>query len=249
MDLVSIITPAFNSAKYIEETIISVLNQTYSNWEMIIVDDKSSDNLVPIVEKYCKKDSRIKLISLSENSGSATVPRNIALEEAKGRYIAFLDGDDIWLPAKLEEQIPLFSDDKTALVYSYYEKINEDGTKRDRIIKSKGVLNYRQLLHGNIIGCLTCIYDTKKVGKVFFENIGHEDYHTWLKILRMGYIAKSTETNLALYRVRKDSLSSNKFKVILWLWNIYYNKEKLGFFRSVFCLISNLTKAFYKSLK
>ena len=112
-ELVSIITPTFNSEHFIEKSITSVLSQTYSNWELIIVDDKSTDATVSIINSFTLKDSRIILIELQNNSGSATVPRNKAIERAKGRFIAFLDSDDLWLPTKLEEQISLFSDKNT----------------------------------------------------------------------------------------------------------------------------------------
>ena len=133
-DKVSIITPCYNSARFISKTIESVLNQTYPYWEMIIVDDCSHDNTKEVVEQYCKLDSRIRLLCLEKNSGSATIPRNKAIEEAEGRFIAFIDSDDLWKPEKLERQLPFFNTSNIAVVYSNYEKIDESGNRYGRVI-------------------------------------------------------------------------------------------------------------------
>jgi len=169
-NLISIITPSYKSEKFITETIESVLTQYYHNWEMIIVDDFSSDNSNIIIEKYCKQDHRIRLIKLEKNSGPA-VARNKAIKEAKGRYIAFLDADDLWYPQKLEKQIQFMSDNNYELTYTNYETMNEDGKNLNNIIKSPSKLNYKQLLKANKIGCLSAIYDTHKIGKVYMPLI------------------------------------------------------------------------------
>lgn len=247
--MVSIITPCYNSELYISIAIESVIAQTYSDWEMIIVDDCSTDKSALIINKYCQKDYRIKYKKTDSPSGSPTKPRNIGIAEAKGRYIAFLDSDDIWTPDKLMKQLPLLEDPKVAIVYSYYEKIDEAGNEAHRLVKSSSMHSYKSLLYGNEIGCLTAIYDTGKVGKCYFQYIGHEDYALWLSILRKGYIAKGVQAPLGRYRVRKSSVSSNKLKVILWIWYIYRKSEKKTYFESLVYLCSDLTKSFFKYLK
>lgn len=246
---VSIITPCYNSAPFIAQTIRSVLAQTYSNWEMIIVDDHSSDGTSEIVHEFCKKDSRIKFYRLEQNTGSATEPRNMGIRLATGRYIAFLDSDDLWEPSKLEEQLPLFQQNNVAIVYANYEKIDEAGVRCNRFVVAPLMRTYRQLLRGNVIGCLTGVFDTKKVGKMYFISVGHEDYVLWLSILKKGFIAVNTNSYLAQYRVRKQSLSSNKIKAFSWVWNIYVRVEKLGYLKSSYYFANYACRAVYKFLK
>lgn len=247
--LISIITPSYNSELYITQTINSVLSQTYCNWEMIIVDDKSTDQTVSIVKEFCSKDNRITLIELENNSGSATIPRNIAIKRARGRFIAFLDSDDLWLPTKLDEQISLFSDKNTAIVFSNYQKMAEDGFLSNRVIKCPKVVNYNKLFYGNVIACLTSVYDTEKVGKVYFDKVGHEDFVLWLKILKKGYIAQNTNTVLANYRVRKNSISSNKYLTIKWIWDIYKNIEHKSYFKSIYFFTCTMLRSTIKYVK
>lgn len=248
-DLVSVITPCYNSSRFVRFSISSVINQTYQNWELIIVDDNSTDDSVEIINELCKNDGRIKLIKLPRNSGSASIPRNIALDEAKGRYIAFLDSDDLWHPTKLEEQLKLFCSEDVALVYSNYFKINENSVNEDRVVIAPQWVNYEKLFYGNVIACLTAIYDASKTGKVYFENVGHEDFVVWLKILKQGYIAKNTNSALAYYRVRSNSLSSNKLNTIVWIWNIYRNIEKRSLLMTQFYFIITMFRSLLKYLK
>ena len=175
-ELVSIIMPMHNSAKYIGEAITSVINQTYDNWELLVIDDVSNDNSCDIVREYIKRDNRIHLLFNDNHTGRPSSPRNMGVNYAKGRYIAFLDSDDMWFPEKLEQQIPLFDDDNVAIVYSNYEKMDEDGQRANRIVKAPAMATYNMLLSGNVIGNLTGVYDQKKVGKMEFFDIHHEDY-------------------------------------------------------------------------
>lgn len=246
---VSIITPCYNASQYISYTIDSVLNQTYANWEMIIVDDCSTDNSSDIIKQFISGDTRIKYFKTDNPSGSPVLPRNIGIEKATGRYIAFLDSDDIWLPTKLEEQLKLFKDEKTAVVFSNYEKMNEAGERNQRIIIAPKETNYHNLLKGNVIGNLTGIYDTEKVGKVYCQDIRHEDYVLWLSILKKGYIAKNTNTVTALYRVRENSVSSNKLKILSWQWNILRNVEKISLPKAIYYYINYAIRAFLKAIK
>jgi glycosyltransferase involved in cell wall biosynthesis len=248
--LVSIITPCYNSAEYIAQTIESVLTQTYQNWEMIIVDDCSIDSSVEIISLYQKSDYRVKLYQTEACSGSPVEPRNIGIEKASGQYIAFLDSDDVWLSDKLENQIKQFDSKDIGIVYSNYEKMSESGIRKNRFIKSPPMATYLQLLNGNCIPCLTAIYDVSIVGKVFFSRqFRHEDYVLWLTILHARCIAKNTNTIEALYRVKKKSVSANKLVALSWQWNIYRNFLKLTFFRSIHYFCFYAIKAFLKYLK
>ncbi len=245
----SIITPLYNSEIFISETIQSVIAQTYTNWEMIIVDDCSTDNSRKIVEDYCKIEPRIKYIKTESSSGSPALPRNIGIEKAQGRFIAFLDSDDLWEPEKLKSQLELFNDEKVAIVFSNYEKINEKGFSNNRIIIAPLLVDYKKLLQGNVIACCTCVYDTYKVGKQYFTKQGHEDYVLWLQILKKGFIAKNTGLISAKYRVRDTSVSSNKLKTIRWVYTIFRNNEKLSAMKSIFYTSITLIKSFFKYLK
>lgn len=246
---VSIITPLHNSEQFISKTIESVIAQTYPDWEMIIVDDCSTDQSSEIVKSYIASDDRIKYFKTSFQSGSPTIPRNIGIEKSNGRYIAFLDSDDLWEQNKLETQIALFEDHSVVIVFSNYEKINEDGVQNNRIIKATIEVDYKKLLKGNVIACCTCVYDSFKIGKLYFNHQGHEDYALWLQILKKGYIAKNTGLVSAKYRVRKESISSNKYKVIFWIYNIYRKNEKISLVKSIYLSIITLSRSFFKYIK
>lgn len=247
-ELVSVIMPVHNAEKYLDESIGSVLRQTYPHWELLIVDDCSTDKSPAIIAGYATQDSRIRCYQTSSPSGSPCVPRNRGIEAAKGRFIAFLDSDDCWLPTKLEEQLPLFEMPDVGIVYSDYEKMTEKGERNQRVVKSPMCVDYRQLLLGNVIGCLTAVYDTAKVGKVYFENHSHEDYILWLSILKQGYVARNSGKVSACYRVREHSVSSNKWKALSWQWDIYRNVEKIGFLKAAYCFVHYAYKAFRKSM-
>ena len=246
---ISVITPCYNSGAYIADAIESVIAQSFVNWEMIIVDDCSSDNSAFIINQYSSKDARIKYFKTDFPSGSPTLPRNIGIKYAKGKYIAFLDSDDIWLPEKLKEQIKFINKPDIAIVFSNYEKINEAGKRAAREIIAPPLVDYYQLLKGNFIGCLTVLYDTDKVGKMYFKNVRHEDCVLWLSILKKGYKAQNTNTVTALYRVGSHSISSNKVKLLLWQWNILRKEEELSFYKAFYYYIHYAIRAFLKSLK
>jgi len=232
-DLVSIITPSYNSSKYISQTIESVISQTYQNWEMIIIDDCSTDDSIYTIEKYLKKDMRIKLIKLEKKSGPA-VARNKGIKEANGRYIAFLDADDIWLSEKLEKQINFMKKERICFCYSSYYVIDEKGFEIGLFITKKEA-TYKELLKTCFIGNLTAIYDASNLGKIYMEPIPvRQDYTLWLKILRNGAPAKGILEPLAKYRLRYGSISSNKIKATIWTWQIYRNIEKLTLYESIY---------------
>lgn len=247
--LVSIIMPVYNASRFLDEAISSVLSQTYPYWELLIVDDHSSDNSVDIINKYLIKDNRIRLYQTTSPSGSPSTPRNIATKHAQGRFIAFLDSDDVWMPSKLEKQIPLFEDSHTAVVYSDYEKMSEFGMRLNRIIHAPESTNYKHLLRGNVIANVTGVYDTQKVGKVYFKQIPHEDYVLWLEILKKGYVAKNVGDVTSLYRLRKQSVSSNKLNTLMWQWNIYVNVEQIHPIIALYYFSFYAIKASLKALK
>ncbi|MDR0408149.1 MAG: glycosyltransferase [Campylobacteraceae bacterium] len=233
--MVSIITPSHNSSKFIAQTIESVLAQTYERWEMLIVDDMSSDNSIDIIKKYLQTDKRIRLIKLQNNVGPA-LARNKAIEIANGKYIAFLDSDDTWLPNKLQVQIQFMRDNNLLFSYSAYNIIDENNNHL-KTFHVKNFVSYKELLKTNIIGCLTAIYDAEKLGKIFMINTGHEDYVLWLDILKKIGYAKGINEPLACYRIVKKSVSSNKLKVVMYQWNIYRKIEKLSFFKSIYYIL------------
>lgn len=246
--LISIIMPMHNSAAFVGEAIESVLAQSYREWELIIVDDESTDASVSIVEAYAQKDSRIRLFRNPKPIKMPSAPRNMGLSMAKGRYIAFLDSDDMWLPEKLTQQIPLMQNPQVAIVYSNYEKMTESGKKTGRVIKAPRQADYKKLLRGNVIGNLTGIYDKEKVGIVPFLNIHHEDYAMWLSILKRGFIAQNTGTVAARYRLSSSSVSTDKYRVLSWQWNIYRNIEHISIMKSTIYFVSYAFKAFLKTL-
>lgn len=245
---VSVIMPVHNAEKYLSESISSVLQQTYPYWELLIVDDCSTDNSLAIINRYAVLDARIRCLKTDAPSGSPCLPRNLGIKAAQGRFIAFLDSDDCWLPNKLEQQLCLFGETGTVgLVFSDYEKMSEEGERNNRVIKAPMEVSYKQLLRGNVIGCLTAIYDTSRVGKMFFMQHTHEDYILWLSILKKGVVAVNTGTVEALYRVRRNSVSSNKLKVLSWQWDIYRNIEKTGLLKAMYYFAHYAYKAYRKA--
>ncbi|MEL7633369.1 glycosyltransferase family 2 protein [Sporomusa sphaeroides] len=238
--LVSIITPLYNSEKFVSGTIQSVQKQTYDNWEMIVVDDCSTDNGALVVGEYARQDKRIKLIRLSQNSGAA-IARNTAIREATGSYIAFLDADDQWFENKLMYQLEFMSANGGCFSFTNYEQMTEDGALLDKVIQCPTVLTYHQQLSYNHVGCLTAIYDTEKLGKVYMPLIRkRQDYGLWLSILRKGVVGLGLQKCLARYRIRQDSLSANKLAMLRWNWLLYRNIEKLSILSSSYYLMQNI---------
>lgn len=242
---VSIIMPCYNSNNYIKDSICGIINQTYKEWELLIIDDCSTDNSYKTITDIANLDSRIKYFKTSINSGKPAIPRNIGIENAVGNYIAFCDSDDIWLPNKLEDQIKTF-DSSISIVYSNYEKIDIHNNRKGRNIIAPSEITYKKLLYGNVIGNLTGIYDVRKVGKVFQQDIPHEDYIMWLEILKKGYKGMNTNTITALYREGSSTFSSSKLKTISWQWEIYRSVLKLNIFNSSFHFVFYAVNALRK---
>jgi len=224
-DLVSVVMPAHNSSSYIAKSITSVLMQTYTKWELLVIDDVSSDTTSSIVQSFADKDGRIKLIKLSDHHGPA-LARNVGIEEAKGRYIAFLDSDDVWLPEKLQKHLQFMQKHDLALSYTSYYLMDENGVIVD-YYKAKAQVSYKDLLKVNYIGCSTVIYDVDKLGKRYMKPIRHEDYALWLQILREVGYTKGLVEPLTVYLVGQG-ISSSKWKSASWRWNIYKNELHMG---------------------
>lgn len=245
-DTVSIITPAYNAEKYIAETIASVLVQTYQHWEMLIVNDCSKDNTAAIVQSYATKDKRIKLINLKQNSGAA-VARNTVIQNAKGRYIAFLDSDDIWKKEKLQKQIEFMQQNGYAFTFTAYEHFKESKENIQNLVNVPSSLNYKQALKGNQIGCLTVMLDRKQIQNIEFSKQKHEDYILWLNILKQGLTAYGIQESLALYRIgNSKSISGNKLQSAMWTWNVYRESQKLSILKSINYMMYYLIKALIK---
>ncbi|MEC2222765.1 MULTISPECIES: glycosyltransferase family 2 protein [Heyndrickxia] len=244
--LITIVTPTYNSAKYISETILSVKSQTYENWEYIIVDDCSNDNTVNIVESFASNDKRIKLVKLKENCGAA-VARNAAIKMAKGRYLSFIDSDDLWSPEKLDIQVKFMMEKNVSFSFTQYRIINEDGTRTKRVVNVPLEIDYKGLLRNTIIGCLTVMIDIKEIKDVQMPNVRtRQDTALWLSILKRGYKAYGIKKELAQYRKVSGSLSSNKFKAAKKTWDLYRNLEKLSIAYSLWCFINYGYNAFKK---
>ncbi|MBN2787140.1 MAG: glycosyltransferase family 2 protein [Paludibacteraceae bacterium] len=248
--LVSIITPVYNGSKFISQTIDSVLMQTYEEWEMIIIDDGSTDNSSEIVLKYTQKDSRIRLLS-QKNAGSAAA-RNNGIREAGGRYIALLDADDLWEPFFLEEQLALMQCKGCLLVYGSHKRIDEHNNECLKPFYVHGSVDYGDLLKTCSISCLTGLYDTSVYGKFYLrEDLKslRDDYLYWLEIIKKVKIAYANTNLIASYRIIGDSVSRNKKKVIKPQFRIYYEIEKLGIIKSVYYLICWAVNGFMKYRK
>lgn len=225
-DLVSVIMPSYNSEKFIAQSLESALAQTYADLELLVIDDGSTDGTLGIAQGYAKQDSRVKVLKMPSNGGAAE-SRNLGIQHAQGRYIAFLDSDDLWLPHKLERQIGWMDEAKRPFTYTAYDKIDEEGQPLGHI----GVppqTTYSELLKTCVIGCLTAVYDTQTFGKVLMPSIRkRQDFALWLKLLKQTPKAYGLNETLAVYRVRGDSISANKKSAAHYVWKLYREVEHL----------------------
>jgi teichuronic acid biosynthesis glycosyltransferase TuaG len=236
-ELVSIIIPTYNTEKFIGLTLQSVQNQTYQNWEMILVDDASTDQTAKIIKEFAKNDNRIKLTELPQNSGNGFA-RNVALEKAVGKYIAYLDADDLWFSAKLEKQIAFLKANNLPFTFSFYDCIDEEGNSLKRRVEAPLNLTYDQLFFCNYVGNLTAIYDADYLGKIIIEATQkRQDWRLWLTILKQIQVTKPVPESLAFYRIRKDSISSSKFKLIKHNFGVYRDFHGFNFVFSVLLMI------------
>ncbi len=245
MSLVSVITPAYNASSYLADTIQSVQSQTYTDWEMIIVDDCSKDDTYSIALTFALKDSRIKVIQHQENGGVA-VARNTALDAAMGEYIAFMDSDDLWMSDKLEKQIQFMEKNKLILTYTNYQIFNSDTGKIVKLIKSPKRMTYQSIFRNTGIGCLTVMVNRNMSGDFHMPLLRHtEDNCTWQTILKPGYTAYLLDEVLALYRLSDNSLTKNKTQSAKNQWAYYRNYYGFSIYRSsfyFFCYAFNAIK-------
>ena len=247
--LVSIITPCYNGEQTLKQTIDSVIAQSYPYWEMLIIDDGSVDASANIIKRYSATDSRIKYFTTLKSSGSPALPRNIGIEKAKGEYIAFLDADDVWLPDKLQKQMDALITNNYDLSYSFYEKMDWQGTRNDRIIKTRAKSIYRSLLKSNSIPCLTSIISRRAIGETRFKQIPQEDFCFWLDILKKGYVAHNLCEVTAFYREAKTSRSANKIDMFKGYWNVIRHHQHIGLLSACYYMITYSILGFAKYLK
>lgn len=253
MARVSIIMPMYNAESYISETIDSVLSQSYADWELIIVDDCSTDNSYDIAREYASKDERIKLLKNECNMGAAKA-RNIAIYNASGRYVAYLDADDLWMPLKLEKQVVFAEANKCGMCFTSYETIEEDGKHRNYISVPESI-SYTEFLKNTITCSDTALIDLNLVSKELLICPDYssdfdipEDLIVWLQVLKTGVIARGLNEILAKYRKHPSSRSSNMLNAVSRTWNAYRKVERLGIFASLHCLIWQLYHALLKRL-
>lgn len=238
--MVSIITPAYNSERYIAETILSVMAQSYQDWEMIIVDDNSSDRTAEIIASFQEKDSRIKYFHNATNKGSA-FSRNIALQNAKGKWIAFLDSDDLWHPEKLEKQIEFMTKNDIHFSYTKYCEIDENSQERGILLSGPKVISRKMMTAYCWPGCLTIMYDTEKIGLIQSVDLEiNEEYSIWIKASKKSDCYLLGE-NLAKYRRHSQSLSNRSyFNLIKWHYLLFRKSENKNIIQSILLTINNI---------
>jgi len=245
--LVSVIMAAHDAEAFIAETIASVQAQTLGDWELLVADDASSDRTTAIVAAAAAEDPRIRLIRLEPNGGVARA-RNEALAAAQGRFIAFLDSDDLWLPQKLERQVAFMQRQDAAVSYTAYRRIDETGRRIGRLISAPPRLGYRELLQNTAIATLTGMVDTAKTGPIRMAEARRDDYILWLSLLRRGFVAHGLQLDLARYRVVRGSLSSKPMRSAAWVWEVYRKVENLGRLQAAWCMLHYSVRAMLKRL-
>ena len=259
-DTVSVVMPSYNSERFIAEAIRSVIGQTYERWELLIVDDCSSDNTYQVASAFAALDSRIVVMRQPVRGGAAKA-RNRAIAAAKGRFVAFLDSDDAWLPQKLAKQLPEMQRHDAVLSYTAYKKMDAHGTHARGVVQVPRTVTYSQLLNTCVIGCLTAVYDSAKIGKVFMPNIARrQDYGLWLRILKgkdqanfqsnlaaNAPVAIGINEPLAVYRVHDHGLSRNKLKAAYYQWQVYRRCEKLSIVRCLYHFLQYARHGYRKS--
>ena len=243
--LVSVIMPAFNAENFIEAAVNSVIVQTYSNWELFIIDDASTDTTISKAEKLAKQDFRIKILQNQNNFGTG-ISRNKGIKAAQGNFIAFLDADDQWKPGKLEIQLKMMQQQDVAVCFSSYLQIDENGNSRNEIIEALPVLTYQKLLKSNYLGNLTGIYNAKKIGKIYAPEIRkRQDWALWLEAVEKGGPAIGIQKCLAKYRVRKDSISGNKIEMLKYNFKVYHKFLGFSFPKSLSYMLVFLKEHFF----
>jgi len=232
---VSIITPAHDAERFLDETIRSVVAQTFPRWEMIVVDDDSRDRTREIVERWTESDPRIRLVRQSPRQGPGAA-RNRGLKEVRGRYVAYLDSDDLWRPEKLEVQVAFMQETNAVFSFAGYSIIDERGEPTGRAVRAPDRVDYRFLLRNTIIGCLTVMLDRSRLGELSMPTLPqHEDLSLWYEILKRGGVARGIPMDLALYRVVRGSASGDKVRSALHMWKVYREQERLSLPSTLWC--------------
>ena len=236
-DMVSIVVPVYNAERFLPETIGLVQKQTYRDWELILVDDFSSDNGAAIVRQYAKDDTRIRLIQQEVNAGAAR-SRNLGISQANGRYLCFLDADDIWTSQKLEKELAYMKEKKAAFVFTGYEFADAKGEGLGKIVHVPETISYEQALKNTTIFTSTVMIDRDKIADtdIYMPQIASEDTATWWHILKKYQIGYGLDENLVRYRRTEGTLSSNKLVAIQRIWGLYRRQEKLSWCKSIYCM-------------
>lgn len=240
MPQISIVVPVYNAANYIRQTVDMVLKQTFSDWELILVEDCSKDNSAEVLRSLERElqEPRIRVIYKEKNEGAAKA-RNTGIDAATGRYLAFLDADDIWMDDKLEKELAFMKEKQTAFVFTAYEFGDENAVGTGKIVKVPETLTYKKALSRTIIFTSTTMFDLSILGKdmVKMPCVPSEDTATWWRILRAGYAAYGYPEVTTIYRRPPQSLSSNKGTAIYRIWYLYREVEKLPLITSIFCFV------------
>jgi teichuronic acid biosynthesis glycosyltransferase TuaG len=231
--LVSIVMSAHNAELFLSESIESVQRQTHSNWELIFVDDASTDKTLSVAEEFAIHDPRIRIVRCANNLGVAQA-RNTGIAEARGQYLAFLDSDDLWIQEKLAIQVRFLAESDAGFCFGSYRRLTSDG-RMSNPVQIPDRVTYDNLLYGNVIGCLTVLIDRTKIGPFLMPSVSHEDFAAWLSILKRGHVAHGIQQDLARYRVSSSSVSGKKWRAAYWTWNIYRKTERLPLKRAVAC--------------
>lgn len=230
-EMVSVVVPVYRAEKYMVETMDCVRAQTYKDWELLLVVDGPEDPTVDVIQKYLEKtgEPRIHLFIQEKNQGAA-LARNRGVAEAKGRYIAYLDADDLWKPDKLEKEVAFMNRQGAAFAFTGYEFAEESGKGTGKVVRVPAKLTYKEALKNTTIFTTTVMFDTEKIDKAMLEmpNMKSEDTALWWRVLRSGYTAYGLDENLVYYRRPNVSLSSNKLIAIKRIWNLYRQAEKLS---------------------
>jgi teichuronic acid biosynthesis glycosyltransferase TuaG len=249
-DLVSVIIPVYNAGMFLSDTILTVINQTYTNWELLLIDDYSNDNSIEIIEKYIRQDDRIKLFRMDRNSGVA-LARNKGIEESQGVYIAFLDADDLWDTRKLEKQVTFMQSNKHAFTFTGYEFANAYGEPNGKVVKVPIRQDLGQALKNTVISTCSVMIDTRIIPKehIKMPDLRYgEDAITWWNLLRIVDYAYGINEVLFYYRRTPETLSANKLNAAIRKWNLYRNQEDLPFLYSLYCYSYSMLRALRKRM-
>ena len=237
--------PAYNAEAFIADAVQSVLDQTYSNWELFIIDDASVDATRRIIQEFADKDERIHFLENPTNRGTHNT-RNKGIKAAKGDLIAFLDADDLWKTEKLYKQVKILQNENVTACFSSYELISENGDRLNKKIEALADLTYKKLLKANYVGNLTGIYDAKKVGKIYCPEISkRQDWALWLRVIEKGGPMKGIPESLAFYRVRKNSISRNKLEMLSYNFKIYHKVLGFSYLSSLVKMLIFLKEQFF----